>query len=115
MDGKIRQEAILLYDRFTHEGMERREFVGRMAALVGGAAAAESLIAAIAASPAAAAVVPADDPRIFTRTQHLIGGYEAYVAELRRRAALLNSALGWGDRNPELDELVKAAKKAPRR
>jgi carboxymethylenebutenolidase len=86
VDGKIRQEAILLYDRFTHEGMERREFVGRMAALVGGAAAAESLIAAIAASPAAAAVVPADDPRIFTRTQHLIGGYEAYVAEPRTRS-----------------------------
>jgi hypothetical protein len=39
---------------------------------------------------------------------------EAYVTELRRRAALLHSALGW-DMDEELDELVKAAKKAPRR
>jgi hypothetical protein len=38
---------------------------------------------------------------------------EAYVAELRRRAAILLPVLG-DDRTPELDELVKAAKKAPR-
>lgn len=37
---------------------------------------------------------------------------EAYVAELRRRATLLNTVLGWDD-TPEIDELVKAAKKAP--
>ncbi|QNM82824.1 dienelactone hydrolase family protein [Sphingomonas sabuli] len=60
----IRQQAIDLYDRFTHEGMDRRVFMGRMAAIAGSVAAAEALIASIAASPAAAAIVPADDPRI---------------------------------------------------
>lgn len=86
MDEQLRQEAIRLYDRFTHEGLERRDFMARMATLAGGAAAAEALIGAIAASPAAAAIVPADDPRIFTRTQVLAGGYKAYVAEPRARS-----------------------------
>ena len=67
MTDDIRQQAIALYDRFTHEGMERRTFMTRMVALAGSAAAAELLIASIAASPAAAAIVPADDKRLTTR------------------------------------------------
>jgi carboxymethylenebutenolidase len=86
MDDKLKQAAIELYDRFTHEGLDRRVFVARMVALAGSAAAAEALIGAIAASPAAAAIVPADDPRLTTRTQDLIGGYKAYVAEPRTRS-----------------------------
>jgi len=80
------QQAIDLYDRFTHEGMDRRDFFGRMTLIAGSAAAATSLIAAIAASPAAAAIVPADDKRLTTRTQALAGGYKAYVAEPRSRS-----------------------------
>jgi len=80
------QQAIELYDRFTHEGMDRRDFFGRMSLIAGGAAAATSLIAAIAASPAAAAIVPPDDKRLTTRTQELVGGYKAYVAEPRSRS-----------------------------
>ena len=86
MTDDIRKEAIALYDRFTHEGMERRSFMARMVALAGSVAAAEALIAAIAADPAAAAIVPADDKRLTTRTQDLVGGYKAYVAEPRTRS-----------------------------
>src|SRR5688572_15341086 len=86
MDEKLKQAAIDLYDRFTHEGLDRRLFMSRMVALAGSAAAAEALIGAIAASPAAAGVVPADDARLTTRTQELIGGYKAYVAEPRSRS-----------------------------
>ena len=86
MDDKLKQAAIKLYDRFTHEGLDRRVFMSRMVALAGSAAAAEALIGAIAASPAAAAIVPADDPRLTTRTQDLVGGYKAYVAEPRTRS-----------------------------
>ena len=86
MDKDLRQRAIELYDRFTHEGMERRTFMARMVAIAGSVAAAEALIASIAASPAAAAIVPADDPRLTTRTQDLVGGYKAYVAEPRTRS-----------------------------
>lgn len=86
MDQTLRQAAIRLYDRFTHEGLDRRIFMTRMVALAGSVAAAEALIGAIAASPAAAAIVPADDPRLTTRTQDLVGGYKAYVAEPRTRS-----------------------------
>ena len=86
MDKDLRQQAIALYDRFTHEGMERRTFMSRMVALAGSVAAAEALIGSIAASPAVAAIVPANDPRLTTRTQELVGGYKAYVAEPRTRS-----------------------------
>jgi carboxymethylenebutenolidase len=86
MTDDIRNQAIALYDRFTHEGMERRTFMARMVALAGSVAAAEALIATVAADPAAAAVVPADDKRLTTRTQTLTGGYKAYVAEPRSRS-----------------------------
>jgi len=86
MDPKIRQQAIELYDRFTHEGMDRRVFMRRMAAIAGSVAAAEALIGSIAASPAAAAVIPADDKRLTTRVRKLANGYSAYVAEPRTRS-----------------------------
>src|SRR5688572_15209392 len=85
MTDDIRPQAIALYDRFTHEGMERRIFMARMVALAGSVAAAEALIGAISASPAAAAIVPADDKRLVTRNQTL-AGYKAYVAEPRTRS-----------------------------
>jgi carboxymethylenebutenolidase len=86
MDKRTRQQAIELYDRFTHEGMERRAFISEMAKIAGSVAAAELLITGIAASPAAAAVIPPDDKRLTTRTQTLTGGYKAYVAERRTRS-----------------------------
>jgi carboxymethylenebutenolidase len=83
-----RQQAIELYDRFTHEGMDRRVFMTRMTAIAGSAAAAETMIGAIAASPAAAAIVPADDKRLTTRTMTFASpaGYKAYLAEPRSRS-----------------------------
>ena len=87
MKPEVLQQAIELYDRFTHDGMDRRDFFARMTLLAGSAAAASSLIATIAASPAAAAIVPADDPRLTTRTMTFDNpaGYKAYVAEPRTR------------------------------
>jgi carboxymethylenebutenolidase len=86
MDAGKRQRAIDLYDRFTHGGMDRRDFMGRMAVIAGSVAAAEALIGGIAASPAAAAIVPVNDSRLTTRTQKLGNGYGAYVAEPRTRS-----------------------------
>ena len=86
MDPQLRKAAIALYDRFTHEGFDRRVFMTRMIALAGSVAATEALIGAIAASPAAAAIVPADDKRLITRTKDLVGRYKAYVAEPRTRS-----------------------------
>jgi carboxymethylenebutenolidase len=88
MDAGKLQQAIELYDRFTHEGMDRRDFFARMTLIAGGAAAATSLIASIAASPAAAAIVSPDDKRLATRemTFDHPAGYKAYVAEQRTRS-----------------------------
>jgi carboxymethylenebutenolidase len=86
LDETTRQEAICLYDRFTHDGMERRVFMAQMARLAGSFAAAEILIAGIAASPAAATIIAEHDPRLTTRTKELTGGYKAYVAEPRTRS-----------------------------
>ena len=85
IDQDKRRQAIALYDRFTHDGMDRRDFMARMTAIAGSAAAAELLIAGIAASPAAAAIVPPDDNRLTTRNQ-AFAGYTAYVAESRTRS-----------------------------
>lgn len=68
MNDDIRQSAIALYDRFTHNGIGRRAFMTQLTKLAGSAAAANALLAGIAASPAAAAVVPEGDPRLQTRT-----------------------------------------------
>jgi carboxymethylenebutenolidase len=85
MTDDLRAKAIALYDRFTHEGMERRDFMARMVALAGSAAAAEALIGGIAASPTAAAIVPENDRRLTTREQ-TVAGTRAYVAEPRSRS-----------------------------
>jgi carboxymethylenebutenolidase len=82
MNSEKLQQAIELYDRFTHEGMDRRDFFGRMTVIAGSAAAATSLIAAIAASPAAATIIPANDRRLVTRKGELVPGnpLKGYVA-----------------------------------
>ena len=90
MDETLRQQAIELYDRFTHEGMERRDFFAAMTRIAGGAAAANLLIGSIAASPAAAAIVAADDKRVRGAMATLDAGatpYKAYFAELRAAKA----------------------------
>lgn len=63
----IRSAAIALYDRFTHEGMDRRAFMTELTRIAGSAAAANALLLGIAADPAAAAIVPPNDPRLKTR------------------------------------------------
>lgn len=82
IDPELRQTAIRLYDRFTHDGMERREFMSRMTALAGGAATATALVGSIAASPAAAALSDAVDPQLIVRKGKLgfsspLSGYVA--------------------------------------
>jgi len=70
MSEEIERAAIALYDRFTHEGMDRRVFMARLTRLAGGAAAASVLLGGIAARAEAAPIVAADDSRI--RTQELV-------------------------------------------
>ncbi|HEX2764596.1 MAG TPA: dienelactone hydrolase family protein [Allosphingosinicella sp.] len=89
MSDALRQAAVALYDRFTHDGLDRREFMAELRRLAGGAAAAGAPLASIAADPAAAAIVPEDDPRIRTRAMRWpvasgrrMSGYQAEPAKM---------------------------------
>jgi carboxymethylenebutenolidase len=82
--GDARAEAIALYDRYTHEGMDRRAFMAELTRIAGSAAAAAALLGTIAADPAAAAIVPAQDGRIRGRRMRwpvaagrMMQGYQA--------------------------------------
>ncbi|HET9639031.1 MAG TPA: dienelactone hydrolase family protein [Allosphingosinicella sp.] len=93
----LRAAAIALYDRYTHEGMDRRAFMAELTRLAGSAAAASVLLAGIAADPAAAAVVAEADNRIRVRRMGWpVGGGRAmkgYQAEPRSPAGPLGSVL----------------------
>ena len=96
-DDDIRRQAIELYDRFTHDGMDRRLFIGRMVALAGSLAAAEALIGAIAASPAAAAVIPENDRRIKTSNDTLLG-----MSKFPKHAVYVAAPAGGRPRRPSV-------------
>jgi carboxymethylenebutenolidase len=64
MSDELRAQAIALYDRYTHEGLDRRAFMAEMTRIAGSTAAAGALVAGIAADPARPAIVPADDKRL---------------------------------------------------
>lgn len=87
----IREQAIRLYDAYTHEHLDRRRLLREMTALAGSAAAAETLILGIAASPAAAQITPANDPRLVIRREEgtLAGqpalAYNAMLKDRRKR------------------------------
>src|SRR6185295_4483413 len=67
MKSPVERAAIALYDRFTHEGMDRRAFMAELTRIAGGAAAASALLGSIACHAAALPQVAADDRRIRTR------------------------------------------------
>lgn len=95
--GDLRAAAIALYDRFTHQGMDRRAFMAELTRLAGSAAAASALLAGIAADPASAALIPEADSRIRSRRMNWpVGGGRAmkgYQSEPRTMAGPLGSVL----------------------
>src|SRR5271169_2197431 len=58
------QRIINLYDSFTHGGMNRRDFLDRLATLAGSAAAATALLPLLRNNYAQAAMVAENDPRL---------------------------------------------------
>ncbi len=60
------QRIIDLYDEYTHELMDRREFLKKLSILVGGFAAANALLPLLENNYARAEIVPRDDPRLET-------------------------------------------------
>lgn len=92
MSADIRREAILLYDRFTHEGMDRRDFMAKLTRIAGSAAAASALLADVACNAATQPQVAPDDNRLVTDTYEWeprpgrrYRGYRASLAAVHRR------------------------------
>lgn len=86
MNPDIERAAIALYDRFTHEGMDRRVFMAELSRIAGSAAAASLLLTSVACR-ASEPEVESGDPRIAageTRWEvapgRLYRGYEARPA-----------------------------------
>ena len=68
MTDPIERAAIALYDRFTHEGLDRRAFMAALTRVCGGAAAASAMLTSVACSAESAPLVPSDDHRIHADT-----------------------------------------------
>jgi carboxymethylenebutenolidase len=60
----MRQDIIRLYDDYTHERLERRVFMERLAQMTGGTAAAAALLPVLRCNYAKAAMVAPDDGRL---------------------------------------------------
>ncbi|MFN2473800.1 MAG: dienelactone hydrolase family protein [Sphingomicrobium sp.] len=93
MDERTRA-AIELYDRFTHEGMDRRDFFARMTRIAGSAAAANLLIGTIAASADAAPLSNPADPHLVITKGKLgwgspLSGYVAAQKSGKKRGLVL--------------------------
>jgi carboxymethylenebutenolidase len=69
----MRQEIIQLYDEYTHERLDRRIFMDRLARMAGGTAAAAALLPVLQANYANAAIVPPDDARVQTERVNFPG------------------------------------------
>jgi len=55
-----------LYETYARGAMDRREFLGKLAAIAGGTAAAAAILPALESGGAAGQIVPKDDPRLET-------------------------------------------------
>jgi carboxymethylenebutenolidase len=78
------QKIIDLYDEYTHELLDRREFLRRLSVLAGSTAAAIALLPLIENNNAKAEVVPKDDPRLYTDHMKYPGATGEVLAYLAR-------------------------------
>ena len=78
------QKMIDLYDEYTHELLDRREFLRRLSVLAGSTAAAIALLPLLENNNAKAEVVPKDDPRLYTDLMKYPGATGDVLAYLAR-------------------------------
>src|SRR5882672_11376823 len=106
------QRIINLYDQFTHGGMNRRDFLDRLAGLAGGAAAGAALLPLLQNNYAQAAIVAADDGRLvserlsYDSPKGKINGYLVRATAKGKRPAVIviheNRGL-----NPHIEDVAR--------
>ncbi len=80
------QKIIDLYDEFTHGGMDRRDFLERLATVAGGSAAAMALLPLLQNDYARAQIIPENDERLnISRAEYDAAGTKitGYLARLK--------------------------------
>jgi carboxymethylenebutenolidase len=78
------QKIIDLYDEFTHGGMNRRDFLDRLAQLAGGASAALSLLPALQNNYAQAQIIGENDDRLsISRVEYDAAGTKMAARSVR--------------------------------
>jgi carboxymethylenebutenolidase len=106
------QRIINLYDSFTHGGMDRRDFLDRLATLAGSAAAAATLLALLQNNYAQAAIIAPDDARL--ATEHVaydspkgkIDGYLVRPTAKGKRPAIIVIQENRG-LNPHIEDVAR--------
>ena len=73
------QKYINLFDRFTHGGMNRRDFMEKLTLLAGSTTAATALLPLLENNYARADILPEGDPRIVSQTLEFTGGIGYFV------------------------------------
>ena len=81
----MEQKYIDLFDRYTHGGMNRRDFLERLTLLAGSSAAATALLPVLENNYAHAEMVPEDDPSIVAGPAEIAPGIKGYL--VRPKAA----------------------------
>lgn len=76
----IDQSFITLFDRFTHGGMNRRDFMEKLTVLAGSTVAATAVLAKLENNYAMAEIVPENDSRLKTASEEIAPGIKGYVA-----------------------------------
>ncbi len=74
------QKIITLFDRYTHGGMSRRDFLDRLTLMAGSATAATALLPLLENNYAQAAIVPEDDPRLTLSEGEIAPGIKGLLA-----------------------------------
>src|SRR5436190_6204849 len=106
------QRIISLYDSFTHGGMNRRDFLDRLASLAGSATAAAALLPVLQNNYAQAAIVAPDDARLaaertaYDSPKGKINGYLVRPAAKGKRPAVIVIQENRG-LNPHIEDVAR--------
>jgi carboxymethylenebutenolidase len=73
------QKIIDLFDKYTHGGMNRRDFLERLTLMAGSAAAVTAILPVLENNYAQAEVVPENDPAIKSETMEIAPGISGYL------------------------------------
>ena len=74
------QKIINLFDRYTHGGMSRRDFLDKLALMAGSTAAATAMLPLLENNYAHAAIVPENDPRLVLTEGEIAPGIKGLLA-----------------------------------